>query len=337
MINLVRDLNPDVMVVAGDVFHQRRPNEDTLALFHDTLNRLLNLGTKLIFLAGPADDFATLHLDARWVRDAGIYLIDDATQVLSAFSFKGSRDPFEVKFWCLPYPKKTELNQTQQHPALYGHSLVEKVVQRLDPSQLNLLLGYAWAQDCGRRPEMGSLIQPGGQPLEKRLLEFFDLTALGGRHAPLSLGGVQSFYSGSLMCYEPDDPEPGRSVSFYDIAGKSQIYVDHYPLKPRRNLRVLTGSWEELRSQGSQMRSDDLIVLRSEERNLTPEQRADLRILGPNIVSVEFPSPFEPDGPGSDQDLPPLVQSFKEFALELSGQELSEECVEILKELEARI
>ena len=334
MINLVRDLNPDVMVVAGDVFHQRRPNEDTLALFHDTLNRFLNLGTKLIFLAGPADDFASLHLDARWVREAGIYLIEDATQVLSALSFKGSRDDFEVKFWCLPYPKKAELNQTE---LLYGHSLVEKVVQRLDPSQLNLFLGYAWAQDCGRRPEMGSLIQPGGQPLEKRLLDFFDLAALGGRHGPLPLGGVQSFYSGSLLCYEPEDPEPGRSVSFYDIAGKSKIYVDHYPLKPRRNLRVLSGSWEELRAQGSRMRSDDLIVLRSEERNLTPEQRADLRILGPNIVSVELPSPFEAEELGLDQDLPALVQSFKEFALEVSGQELSEECIEILRELDARL
>jgi DNA repair protein SbcD/Mre11 len=330
MINLVRDLNPDVMVIAGDVFHQRRPNEETLALFHDTLNRLLNLGTIVVFLSGPTDDFRNLHLDARWVREAGIYLFDDATQVLSPLTFQGARDDFEVSAWCLPYPKGTNPGTEEQHPALLGHALVEKVVQRLNPSEVNIFLGYAWAQDSGRRPELGTLVLPGGQPLEKRLLDFFDVSALGGCHDPLVLSGPAAQYCGSLLCYEPDSASPGRSVTLYDIEAKANIHVDQYPLRPRRTLRVLRGSWEELMAQGRQLRSDDLIVLRSEEADLTPEQRADLRVLGPNIVSLELPSPLGLETESEEMELPAMVRSFQLFAEQMTGNPLSEESLQIL-------
>lgn len=336
MINLVRDLNPDVMAVTGDVFHQRRPTEDALALFHDTLNRLLNLGTIVVFLGGPADDFQHLHMDGRWVRDAGVYLFEDATQVLSPLTLRGARDNFEVNTWCLPFPKSTGLGKTSDHPALFSHGLVEKVVQRLNPAEVNLFLGYAWAQDAGRPEELGTLVQPGGQPLEKRLLEFFDVSALGGRHSPLSLTGVNAHYSGSLLCYEPESEEQGRLVLFYDILGKGEIKVDQYSLRPRRELKVLRGSWEELLDKGRELRSDDLIVLRSDESNLSPEQRADLRILGPNIVSVEVPSPFAEQVEIEGDDLPFLVRLFSKFAKE-SGEELDEKSLEILMELESRL
>lgn len=336
MTNLARDLRPDVLVVAGDVFHQREPEQDAVGLFHDTLNKLLNLGMAIVFLAGPTDDFKSLHLDARWVRNAGIYLFDDATQVLSPLNFRGRRDTFDVSFWCLPFPKSTELSKVEQHPALFGRSLVEKVIARLNPGDVNLFLGYAWAQDSGRRPELGALVQSGGQPLEKRMLEFFDVAALGGCHQPLQLlTGVH--YSGSLLCYEPDDSEVGRSITFYEIESKDKIYIDTYPLRPRRSLKVLSGSWEELIRQGRQVRNDDLIVLRSEERDLTPEQRAELRILGPNIVSVELPSPFAPADEEHDSSLPPLVADFCAFVKSQAGRGLDEEEIEILRRLEQQL
>lgn len=338
MFNLVRDLNPDAMVVAGDVFHQREPNEEALELFHQTLNRLPNLGTTLIFLSGPTDDFKSLHLDGRWVREAGIHLIDDVTQVLSPITLKGARDNFEVKTWCLPYPKGGALSAgSPEHPALLGHNLVEKVVQRLNPSEVNVLLGYAWAQDSGRQPEFGTLIQQGGLPIERRMLEFFDVSALGGRHEPLQMGGINACYSGSLLCYEPEKEEKGRSVSFYDIAGKGQVYIDHYPLRPRRHLRVLEGSWEELMEQGRQMRSDDLLVLRSDEKNLSSEQRADLRILSPNVVSVELPSPFQGPEEEGEEATSPLLKDFQDFCREVGQVQLDEESLDVLEELEQQI
>lgn len=335
MINLVRDLKPNVTLVCGDVFHQRRPSEEVLALFHDTVSRMLDLGSDIVFLAGPTDDFSHLHLDSQWVRDRGLYLFQDATQVLSPLDLRGATrgrsDSFDVKFWCLPYPKPEQLPRPNDSPAQLGRSLVERVVQRYDSSSVNVFVGYAWAQGAGKREEFGTLTSTGGLPIEQRLLGYFDYSALGGCHRPMNLGGDTVRYSGGLLADDPDEPEKERTVTFVDIEGKGGIAVDHYPLQPRRAFRALSGSWEELIEQGRSQRLDDLLVLRSQDSELTSEQRAELRIVSPNVVSVELGLDANRE---AESESSSTVRLFSEFAREVGQLSLEPEMLERLHRIE---
>lgn len=339
MINLVRDLNPDVLVVSGDVFHQRRPNDDALALFHDTVGRMLDLGKEMIVLAGPTDDLENLHLNARWVRNQGLHLFQEASQVLSPLSLRGQRDSFGVNAWCLPYPEvQSEVGEGSRHPAQVAHRLVETVVQRIDPGAVNLFLGYVWAQGVGKRPEFGSLITTGGQPVEKRFLEHFDYSALGGCHTPTSLGPATIRYSGGLLADDVDSENLERSVTLVEITGKGRTTVDEYPLRSRRTFRVLSGSVEELVEQGRQVGTQDLVILRSQERELTPHQKAQLRALGPNVVSIENHAPAEEtSNRSSDANLSPVLQMFSDFYRDVEGSELDETALTALKAIEDRL
>jgi exonuclease SbcD len=337
MINLVRDLNPDVLFVCGDVFHQRRPGEEALALFHDTIGRLLELGTQVVVLSGPTDDLENLHLGARWVRQQGLYLYSDPSQVLSPLSLRGARDPFAVNCWCLPYARPGQVTGDAVHPAQAGRSLVETVVQRIDPGALNVFVGYIWAQGVGKKPELGTLVSPGGQPVEKRFLEYFDYAALGGCHEPFSLGPATLRYCGGLLATDLDLENLERSVTLVVIEDKSNIFVDEYPLRPRRSFRVLSGSFEELMQQGREHRSGDLLVLRSQESELSAEQRTALRALGSNIVSVEVPSPLAQGEPSPEQDLPALTRLVLDFHKEMGGPGLEPAAIELLSRLEAQL
>lgn len=332
MTNLARDLRPDLVLIAGDVFDQRRPNVDALKLFHEALNRFIDIGASVLLLAGPSDDFSRLHLDGRWVKKAGVHLVDDVTRVLSPMVFRGRSKKIDVKAWCLPFPQKTDLVTSERHPALVGYSLVEKVVQRLDPTEINLLFGYAWAQGAGRQKEFGALVRDGGQPIEGRFLDFFDLSLLGGRHEPYEIRGSRAHYSGSLMCYEAESEQPERSVTLYEIAEKGTVFVDHYPIRARRRLKVLSGSWEELVGASHELQSDDLLVIRSEDGDLTPSQRSSLRTLSPNVVSVEFPSPLREHQSDPDEDVPEVIEDFLEFAQEM-GYDLGQQEVDLLLEI----
>ena len=89
--------------------------------------------------------------------------------------------------------------------------------------------------------------------------------------------------------------------------------------------------------QGRQMRSDDLLVLRSDEKNLSAEQRADLRILSPNVVSVELPSPFVGAEEEGEEVTSPLLKDFQDFCREVGEIELDQESLEVLEELERQI
>jgi exonuclease SbcD len=339
MINLVRDLNPDVMVVAGDVFDHRRPGDEALALFHDTIGRLLDLGTVVVILSGPTDDLGNLHLNARWVRQQGLYLYSDPSQVLSPLTLRGARDNFSVNLWCMPYARPGKVTGETTHPAQAGRSLVETVVQRIDPGAVNLFVGYAWAQGIGKRAELGSLVSPGGLPIEKRFLEYFDYSALGGCHEPISLGPATLRYSGGLLATDLEQKNHERSVTFVVVEDKSHIVVDEYPLRPRRAFRVLSGSVEELMRQGQEQRTGDLLVLRSRETELTVEQKARLRTLGSNIVSVETESPLARSAPSQEEldELSPLLRLVVDFYQEVGGAPLEPATLQLLRELEGRL
>ncbi len=335
-INLVRDLHPDVCLVVGDVFEQRRPTEDSLALFYDTVSRLIDLGTAVVVLAGPSDDFSKLHLHARWVRQQGLYLYSDPSQVLSPLTLKGARDSFPVSMWCLPFARAGSLTGGSEHPAQLGRSLIETTIQRIDPSVVNVLVGYLWAQGAGRRSELGSLIAPGGQPVEKRLLDYFDYAALGGSHDPLFLGSETIRYSGGLLPLEVEGEGDSldRSVTLAVIESKGRIIVDHFPLRPRRAFRVLSGSVDELLQQGRSQRGDDLLILRSNEVELSNEERTRLRALGGNIVSVETAAPPLTENSTSDSTVGPLLEIVQQFHREMGGGSLDVESLALLNQLQ---
>lgn len=338
MVNLVRDLRPDVVVVAGDVFDQRRPPEEALALFHETMGRLLDLSAVVVVIAGPGDDLNHLHLNARWVRQQGLYLYSDPSQVLSPLSLRGARDSFAVNAWCLPYARSERAAGESSHPAQVGRSLVETVVQRIDSGAINVLVGYVWAQGVGRKAELGPLASPGGQPIEKRFLEYFDYAALGGAHEPISLGPATLRYCGGLLGTDVDAASDERSVTLVVIEDKSNIFIDEYPLRPRRSFRVLSGSLEELVRQGREGGSADLLVLRSQEGELTLEQKAMLRSLGPNIVSVETEAVAgDPTSSPDQAHLSPLLRMVLDFHTEMGGAPLRQETLDFLREIEGRL
>ena len=74
--------------------------------------------------------------------------------------------------------------------------------------------------------------------------------------------------------------------------------------------------------------------MRSEEKNLSSEQRADLRILSPNVVSVELPSPFQGEEEEQEEQVSPLLRNFQDFCREVGQLQLDEESLDILEELE---
>lgn len=338
MLNLVRDLRPDVAVICGDVFDQRRPGHQAVELFHETISALLDLHVTVLVLGGATDDLEALHLGARWVRQQGLYLLSQPSQVLSPIALKAKGDEFTVHVWCLPFAKSDGLGVEREHPAQHGRRLVEMTVNRLDPSAVNLFAGYVWVQGAGRREELGQLVSPGGQPLEGRLLEYFDYSALGGVHQPSVLGNPTRRYCGGLLATELQADVQERSVAMVTIDGKGKVVVDEYPLRSRRAFKLLSGSMEELLEQRREERRDDLLVLRLQDKDLTVDQQAYLRSLGSNIVSVEIESRPKGERNGNPQSPSSLLCLMEEFYDEVCGLgPLPDRAVEKLTEFQAKL
>lgn len=71
--------------------------------------------------------------------------------------------------------------------------------------------------------------------------EVFDYVALGHLHRPQTAGSPKMRYSGSPLKYAVDEAGSEKSVTLVELGEKGELSVRLLPLRPKRDLRVITG------------------------------------------------------------------------------------------------
>jgi exonuclease SbcD len=74
----------------------------------------------------------------------------------------------------------------------------------------------------------------------------FDFVALGHLHRPQCIGD-RMHYSGSLLKYSLSEAEHIKTVSLIELDAEGGVRIEAIPLRPLRDLRVLTGTLAGLR------------------------------------------------------------------------------------------
>ena len=101
LIRLVKDTRAEALIIAGDVYDRAVPPPEAVGLFSETLSKLVEQGSKVLFIAGNHDSAVRLGFGADLFRSSGVYLTGavhaaDPPIILS--------DSFgEVYFSLLPY------------------------------------------------------------------------------------------------------------------------------------------------------------------------------------------------------------------------------------------
>lgn len=85
----------------------------------------------------------------------------------------------------------------------------------------------------------------------------FDYVALGHLHSAQRAGSDIMRYSGSPLKYSVDEAKNSKSVTVVEITEKGKISFSLTPLIPRRDLRLICGTMEELCKQEN--KSEDYV------------------------------------------------------------------------------
>ena len=131
--------------------------------------------------------------------------------------------------------------------------------------------------------ESESQISVGGaQQISSDLFERFDFTCLGHIHSPQK-AGKKAYYSGSPLRYSFDANERDKSMLLIDT--ENDMAIEKIPIVPRREMRTITGSFEELLSVDNHC-SEDYIFAAVNDDHLIYEPMAQLREKYPNILGL---------------------------------------------------
>jgi len=338
-IALARDTAPDAVIVAGDLYDRALPPADAVRLLGWALEELaLKLEIPTLLIAGNHDSAERVHFASTLLSRSGLHIRGALDGDLNPVILEDAHGP--VSFCLLPYAEPPLVRETLSDDTLHSHdaamaALTARIRAGIDTDR-SVLVAHCFATGGEESESERPLTIGGAGNVDTARFRGFDYTALGHLHRPQSLApGVR--YSGSLLKYSFSEAEHEKSVSLVEMDETGAVRVEEIPLTPRRDVRIVEGSLDELRADpGAHGPVEDFLLIRLTDRKAILDAMGKLRQVFPNVLHLEQPALFrsgEVEIAGRERLKESEGELFESFVREMTGEDLSEEQTRAFEEI----
>ena len=284
---------PDVLLVSGDLYDRSIPPAEAVTLLDEVLFRITNeLQIPVIAISGNHDSPQRLAFASRLYARSGLYLEGIYHKEVRKITLKDEFGP--VNFFCLPYIEpalvRVDLpgrNLKTQDSAF--RAVIEQNLGRIDRSERNVLLAhgfFSYLKNIDAVELSGSEVSIGGSDLiDAKTAEIFDYVALGHLHRPQNVGIGSIRYSGAPLKYSASEASGKKSVVVVQLREKGNLKTLLHELDPLHDMRVLTGSFEQLLAGPT---TQDYIFAQVTDDSLIPNAMERLRAVYPNAMGLRM-------------------------------------------------
>src|ERR1700754_1957311 len=261
VVEIARAEQPDVVIVAGDLYDTAAPTADATRGVTRALSALQRTGAQVVAIGGNRDNGAALDALRPWADAAGVVLRgsvsnDPADLLITGETAGGERWqlvtlPFLSQRYAIRAAEMYELTaaETQQSYADHIARLLAKLSERFaDPGVVNLVTAHltiVGASAGGGEREahtvMGYAVPATVFPANSHYV------ALGHLHrAQQVIAPCPTRYSGSPLAVDFGEEENVSSVAIVDVSTDKAARVRDVPITSALPLRTVRGSLEQL-------------------------------------------------------------------------------------------
>ena len=333
LIDFARDSHPDVLIVAGDIYDRALPPLEAVKLLDEVLCRLiLDLKVSVILIGGNHDSPLRMEFASRLMETHRLYVFGSLTERLHMLDMfdEGRR----ITFFPLPYSEPSHTSEYFNIPRLANHedALRQWVTyiksNRLAGSHM-VLIHHAYVLGSEISESERPLDVGGADTVSVECFDDFDYVALGHLHRSQSIGknGIIN-YSGSLLKYSFSEVEHKKSVKLVEMDANGKCKVETVPLHPKRDMRCVEGTMENLLRGNVDIGSrDDYIQVRLLDIGAVFEAMNRLREVFPYLVVIDHTSliPVGGDISHVDHRKRELIGLFGDFYKYVTDENLTEE------------
>ena len=324
---------PDAVVIAGDVYDKSVPSAEAVTLLDDFLCDLAKRDLQVLLIAGNHDSAERLAFGGRLLSVSGVHISPVYRGNVAPVTLTDAFGP--VHFWLLPFVKPAHVRaflpeEAAEAAATYTDALRAAIeAMALDSSQRNVLVCHQFVTGAARSDSED--VSVGGlDNVDAAVFDGFDYVALGHLHGPQSVGKETVRYCGTPLKYSFSEKDQEKSLTIVEMAEKGQLVLRTVPLPPRRDMREVKGTYDEVVLQGNregERKADYMRVVLTDEEDV-PDAVAKLRTVYPNLMNLDYDN-VRTRTIGSAGDLPRVEQRSEiellgEFYEKQNGQPLSE-------------
>jgi len=290
-LDILRDTRPDALLIAGDVFDRAVPPVEAVELLDDILGEVvLGLRIPTVLIPGNHDATERLAFGARLMREGGLHIANSALGVPIRF------EDAHGEVWVLPsgYASPLLLAELLEDDSVACHDsgfavICRRLREACPPGARMVMVAHAFLAD-GQTSESERLLQVGGaKAVSPARFEGFHYVALGHLHRPQTVGdGGRIRYSGSPLAYSFSEVGHRKSVTLVEINAAGAVRTEEIPLTPKRALRVVEGTLEEVLSTEKAEGREDYLRVRLTDPNPVWDPMTRLREAFPNVLELVF-------------------------------------------------
>jgi exonuclease SbcD len=246
IVDIAQQEQPDVIVIAGDVYDRSMPPSDAVQLFDEIMFRfVIEQKRNAIIIAGNHDSPERMNLHHRIIEKHNLHIAGNVETPIKTVPIK---DEFgEVTFYVVPYIEPEAFRYQLGNDTIKTHQhvydeIIRSIGQTQKKGERSVLVGHAFFTG-GQSTESERLLAVGGaECISANTLQAFHYTALGHLHTPQDISGNKIRYSGSILKYSLSEVAHTKSVTICTLDQQGAINHKIIPLIPKRDMHKVSGS-----------------------------------------------------------------------------------------------
>ena len=287
IFKIIDDEKIDAVLISGDVYDRAIPPIEAVDLFNETLNRFAEKKLSTLIIAGNHDSATRLNFGSKIFERQKIYIAskvyDEPAQIVLEDDFG------EIYFSLIPFFEPGEIHSKffdeDDSRLTYNDAnkfFVELARKKIPNNKRSVALAHVFLTG-GVESESERKFVGGTANVDAQIFAGYDYVALGHLHRPQKISAENIRYAGSPLKYSFDEADHKKSVTVVELNAQGFVSAEKFPLNPRHDVKVFTGTLAELRKFA---RTEDYISVKLTEREFNVQDK--LANVFQNLLNVEF-------------------------------------------------
>ena len=343
ILRIIDQVQPQAVIVAGDVYDKPVPPAEAVELFDDFLWRLAQRQVQVFIISGNHDSPERIAFASRLIDSSGIHLSPVYNGKVAPVSLQDQYGP--VNFYMLPFIKPAHVRRFFEDAEINSYTDALRVAidaMEMNHDQRNVLITHQFVTGASRS-ESEDISVGGADNVDAAVFDGIDYVALGHIHGPQNIGSDRIRYCGTPLKYSFSEVNHTKSVTVVTLAEKGKLTTETIPLTPKHDMRELRGFYMDLtaRQVYEGTATDDYLHITLTDEEDIPDVMNKLRVIYPNLMKLEYDnkrtrSGREITGADAPESKSPLELVAEFYELQ-NGQPMSEEQARYSKEIIEKI
>ena len=284
IVKIVDDEKPDGVIIAGDIYDKSVPSAEAVALFDSFITRLSEMKLKVYAISGNHDSAERIAFGASLMKHGGVYFSPVYNGSIEKIT---EQDEFgNINIYLLPFVKPAQVREYFPETEINDYTDAVRATLsniQIDTAERNIIIAHQNVTGAAKSGSEETVIG-GLDNVDGSVFDGFDYVALGHIHGAQNIDGDRIRYCGTPLKYSFSEAAHKKSVTVVTFSEKGSMEIREIPLVPVRDMRDVSGSFDEIVS-GTEKSEDYIRIILSDKSDVM-NAAARLRHLYPNVLEI---------------------------------------------------